>query len=157
MSDHLYRNRTKKSPGQFSKDLGWVVNRHGFLIHNENTMEMAQTFGRHGAEVAESFDLHMIQICKPDKAAASLQANPDRAILMPKHVMAFTQNNETQIRFFHFSQENIRAMVDDAAFPASLAATYDKIIAMIEEAIALQAFPADQPHGYRPTAEEERP
>jgi len=137
MSDKVYRNETAKKPAQFARDLQTIVNRHGFIIHNESTMEMAQTFGKHGAEVAEEFDLHMIQICKPDKAAASLQANPERAILMPKHVMAFSGDKKTQIRFFHFSGENIRAMVDDPNFPASLAGTYGKIIDMIEEAIAL--------------------
>lgn len=137
MSDKVYRNQTKKKPAQFAKDLQKVVMRNGFIIHNENTMEMARTFGRHGAEVAEEFDLHMIQICKPDKAAASLQANPERAILMPKHVMVFSRDGQTHIRFFHFSRENIRAMVDDPDFPASLAGTYGKIIDMIEEAAAL--------------------
>lgn len=137
MSDHLYRNQTEKKPARFAEDLQKIVNRHGFIIHNESTMEMAHTFGRHGADVAEGFDLHMIQICKPDKAAASLQDNPERAILMPKHVMVFSRDKQTRIRFFHFSQDNIRAMVDDAAFPASLAGTYGEIIDMIEEAIAL--------------------
>jgi uncharacterized protein (DUF302 family) len=137
MSDKLYRNQTEKKPVRFAEDLQKVVQRHGFIIHNENTMEMAQTFGRHGAEVAEGFDLHMIQICKPDKAAISLQTNPERAILMPKHVMVFSRDEQTQIRFFHFSPDNIRAMVDDDDFPASLAGTYGKIIDMIEEAIAL--------------------
>ncbi|HBI14109.1 MAG TPA: DUF302 domain-containing protein [Desulfobulbaceae bacterium] len=137
MHDHIYRNQTEKKPPQFADDLQKIVSRHGFIIHNESTMEMAQTFGKHGADVAEGFDLHMIQICKPDKASASLQANPERAILMPKHVMVFSKDGQTQIRFFHFSQDNIRAMVDDAEFPASLAGTYGKIIAMVEEAIAL--------------------
>ena len=33
--------------------------------------EMAHTFGRHGAHVAEDFDLHMIQICKPSFCATN--------------------------------------------------------------------------------------
>ncbi|MDD3619535.1 MAG: DUF302 domain-containing protein [Desulfobulbaceae bacterium] len=137
MGDNVYRNQTEKKPVQFVDDLQKVVQRHGFIIHNESTMEMARTFGRHGAEVAEGFDLHMIQLCKPDKAAASLQANPERAILMPKHVMVFSRDEHTQIRFFHFNPDNVRVMVDDRDFPASLAGTYGKIIDMIEEAIAM--------------------
>lgn len=137
MSDHLYKSETTKSSAEFARDLSTVVKKYGFVVHNEDSMDMAHSFGQHGAEVAEDFDLHMIQICKPDKAAASLQTNPERAILMPKFVMTFAKGDKTQIRFFYFSADNIRAMVDDDVFPDSLAQTYEKIISMIEEAIAL--------------------
>lgn len=132
--DNLYRTETDKSNREFVKDLSRVVKKNGFVIHNESTMEMAHSFGRHGAEVAEGFDLHMIQICKPEKAAKSLSVNPERAVLMPKFIMTFTTSGKTQIRFLRFSEDNIRAVVDDDTFPASLAETYQKIIAMIDEA-----------------------
>lgn len=132
--DNLYATETNKSNRQFVADLGSVVKKHGFIIHNENTMEMAHSFGKHGAAVAEGFDLHMIQLCKPEKAAKSLSANPERAVLMPKFIMTFTQNGKTQIRFLSYSADNIRAVVDDEQFPLSLAETYQKIVSMIEEA-----------------------
>ncbi|MEW6593998.1 MAG: DUF302 domain-containing protein [Thermodesulfobacteriota bacterium] len=132
--DNLYATETTKSNRQFVADLGKVVKKNGFVIHNESTMEMAHSFGKHGTEVAEGFDLHMIQICKPEKAAKSLSGNPERAVLMPKFIMTFTQNGKTQVRFLRFSADNIRAVVDDEQFPASLAETYDKIVSMIEEA-----------------------
>jgi uncharacterized protein (DUF302 family) len=97
-------------------------------------MKMAHSFGKHGVEVAKSFDLHMIQICKPEKAAKSLSKNPERAILMPKFIMTFTKNGKTQIRFFSYSKEMIRSLVNDPEFPDSLEETYKNIIAMIEEA-----------------------
>ena len=137
MSDHLYRSETSKSSAEFAKDLSAVVKKYGFVIHNESSMDMAHSFGQHGAEIADDFDLHMIQICKPEKAAVSLQANPERAILMPKFVMAFAKGDKTEIRFFYFSEDNIRAMVDDEVFPGSLAQSYEKIISMIDEAVAL--------------------
>ncbi|KPK00652.1 MAG: hypothetical protein AMJ60_00335 [Desulfobacterales bacterium SG8_35] len=130
----VYATETSKTNGQFVKDLAAVVRRNGFIVHNESTMEMSHTFGSHGAEVAEDFDLHMIQICKPDKAAKSLSLNPERAVLMPKFIMTFSKNGSTQIRFLHYSQDNIRSLVDDEQFQASLAETYAKIIAMIDEA-----------------------
>jgi len=77
-------------------------------------------------------DLHAL--CKPEKAAKSLSANPERAILMPKFIMTFTKHGKTQIRFLSFSEDNIRSVVDDDVFPASLAETYKKIHDMIEEA-----------------------
>ena len=132
--DNLYATETGKSNSQFVKDLGTVVKKYGFVVHNEEKMEMAHSFGTHGAEVAEGFDLHMIQVCKPEKAAMSLGANPERAILMPKFIMTFTGNGKTQIRFLRYDEADIRAVVDDTLFPSSLAETYQKIIEMIEEA-----------------------
>jgi len=130
----IYVSETTKTNSEFVKALSETVKKYGFIVHNESTMEMSHTFGSHGAEVAEDFDLHMIQICKPDKAAKSLSANPERAVLMPKFIITFTKNSKTQIRFMHYSQDNIRSLVDDEQFPASLAETYAKIIAMIDEA-----------------------
>jgi uncharacterized protein (DUF302 family) len=137
MSDHLYKSETTKSSTEFVRDFSAVTRKYGFVVHNENSMDMANLFGKHGVEVAEDFDLHMIQICKPEKSAVSLQANPERAILLPKFVVTFAKENKTEIRFFYFSEDNIRAMVDDDVFPGSLAQTYKKIISMIEEAVAL--------------------
>ncbi|NOQ66948.1 MAG: DUF302 domain-containing protein [Desulfobacterales bacterium] len=133
-SDNLYTTETSKTNSQFVKDLPSTVRKYGFIVHNENTMEMSHTFGNHGAKVAEDFDLHMIQICKPEKAAKSLSTNPERAVLMPKFIMTCTKDDKTQIRFMHYSEDNIRSIVDDEEFPGSLAETYAKIISMIEEA-----------------------
>jgi uncharacterized protein (DUF302 family) len=132
--DQVYSATSEKSVGEFVKSLTGVTMKNGFVIHNKSTMDMAQSFGNHGAEVGEGFDLHMIQICKPEKAAKSLSANPERAILMPKFIMAFSQDGKTQIRFLHYSENNIRTVVDDDVFPGSLAETYKKIHEMIDEA-----------------------
>lgn len=134
MCGNLYRAETSKSVNQFVKDLNSAAKKRGFIIHNEDKMEMAHSFGKHGVKVAESFDLHMIQICKPEKAAKSLDKNPERAILMPKFVMTFTKNGKTQIRFLSYSKEMIANIVDDPEFPGSLEETYKNIIAMIEDA-----------------------
>jgi uncharacterized protein (DUF302 family) len=131
---NLYKTETLKPINQFVRDLNIAAKKRGFIIHNEDKMEMAHSFGKHGVEVAEGFDLHMIQICKPEKAAMSLQKNPERAILMPKFIMTFTKNGKTQIRFLSYSKEMIRSLVDDPEFPDSLAETYKNIIAMIDEA-----------------------
>jgi uncharacterized protein (DUF302 family) len=136
MNDHCYACRTSKSPSEFADDFRAVAARHGFTIANQETMSMAHTFAAHGVAVTPDFDLHMMQLCKPDKAAASLQANPERAILMPKFVMAFSRDGATQIRFHHYCEEFIRDAVADDHFPASLAATYATIIKMIDEAAA---------------------
>jgi uncharacterized protein (DUF302 family) len=130
----IYRSETAKTIDRFVSDLGSIAKAKGFLIHNEDKMEMAHVFGDHGVEVAGDFDLHMIQICKPERAAKSLGRNPERSVLMPKFIMTFSRNGTTQIRFAHYRQETIRVLVDDDEFPASLAESFTQIIALIEEA-----------------------
>ncbi len=130
----IYRSETTKPVDQFVKDLGGIAKSRGFLIHNEDKMELSHVFGRHGVEVADDFDLHMIQICKPEKAAISLSKNPERSVLMPKFIMTFSRDGQTQIRFVHYTQETVRELVDDDEFPGSLAETFTQIIALIEAA-----------------------
>ena len=131
----LYQKETEKPLAQFIKNLKSAGMTRGFIIHNESGMEMAHTFGAHGVEVAQGFDLHMIQICKPEKAAVSLQANPERAILMPKFVMTFTQNAKTQVRLLIYNRPMIEALVGEPAFADSLEESYKAIKNMIEEAL----------------------
>lgn len=96
---------------------------------------MAQTFAKHGAEVVDNFDLHMIQICKPQKAAKSLSKNLERSVLMPKFVMTFSSEDMTQVRFMYYSRETVSRLVDDEEFPESVTASYAEIISLIEEAL----------------------
>ncbi|MDD2851094.1 MAG: DUF302 domain-containing protein [Desulfuromonadaceae bacterium] len=128
----LYRKDTAKPLAQFVKDLKSACKECGFVIHNENGMEMAHTFGAHGVEVAHGFDLHMIQICKPEKAAMSLQTNPERAALMPKFIMTFTSDGKTQVRFLVYNRPMIEALLGETAFADSLIESYDAIKNMIE-------------------------
>ena len=128
----LYRKETEKTLGRFIKDLKLAGEERGFIIHNESNMEMAHTFGVHGVEVAHGFDLHMIQICKPEKAAVSLQINPERAVLMPKFVMVFTADGKTQVRFLIYNRPMIEALVGEPAFADSLAESYSAIKAIID-------------------------
>jgi uncharacterized protein (DUF302 family) len=130
----IYRNETGKPVDRFLRDLAKIASSRGFLIHNEDKMEMAHVFGHHGTEVAADFDLHLIQICKPDKAARSLSKNPERSVLMPKFIMTFSRKGLTQIRFVHYSQETVAALVDDFDFPSSLTESFAQIIQLIEEA-----------------------
>ena len=58
-------------------------------------MRTPASFAR--ARSLEIANRHMIQICKPEKAAKSLAANPERAVLMPKFVMAFSNGGTTQL------------------------------------------------------------
>jgi uncharacterized protein (DUF302 family) len=131
----IFQKETDKPLNQYVRDLKSAGTKRGFIIHNENGMEMANIFGAHGVDVSREFDLHMIQICKPEKAAVSLQTNPERAVLMPKFVMTFTHNNKTQVRFLIYNRPMIEALTGEAAFADSLAESYAVIKTMIEEAL----------------------
>jgi hypothetical protein len=132
--EDLYVAETSKSPADFARDFDRVVGKYGFIINNADTMDMGKTFRAHGAEADADFDLHMIQICKPEKAAKSLAANPERAVLMPKFVMAFSKGGKTQLRFLSYNGGDIGAVVNDEVFPGSLAESFQKIREMIDEA-----------------------
>jgi uncharacterized protein (DUF302 family) len=134
-STTLYRTQTAKPLREFVVTLSAAGRKRGFIIHNETTMEMAHTFGKHGVKVGAEFDLHMIQICKPEKAASSLSQNPERAALMPKFITTFTQNGMTQIRMLRYGRTMIEALVNDPDFAASLDESYNAIQKIIEEAL----------------------
>lgn len=131
----LYRAETTKTVRQFIADLKEAGARHGLLIHNEDKMDMAQTFGSHGVQVRDGFDLHMIQVCKPEKAAGSLQKNPERAALMPKFITVFSATDRTQVRFMRLNQEMIVALTQDTEFAASISETYNEIERIITESL----------------------
>lgn len=130
----LYKTTTTKPLPEFVDALARVGSQKGFVIHNEDRMEMAHSFGHHGIQVAEGFDLHMIQVCKPDRAAKSLVTNPERAPLMPKFITTFTRDGVTQIRMLRYHRPMVEAMVDDPNFATSLEESFDAIVAMIEKA-----------------------
>ncbi|MFW5819610.1 MAG: DUF302 domain-containing protein [Desulfovermiculus sp.] len=133
-STTLYTAETGKSLDDFLRDLSQAGKERGFLIHNEDKMEMSHTFGRHGIEVAEDFDLHMIQICNPEKAAGSLSNNPERAALMPKFITTFSKNGTLQIRMLIYGQDLIQDLIGDADFAQSVQGSYQAIIDIIEQA-----------------------
>ncbi|MFP4049260.1 MAG: DUF302 domain-containing protein [Desulfovermiculus sp.] len=133
-STTLYAAETGKSLDDFLRDLSQAGKERGFLIHNEDKMEMSHTFGRHGIEVAEDFDLHMIQICNPEKAAGSLSNNPERAALMPKFITTFSKNGTLQIRMLIYGQDLIQDLIGDADFAQSVQGSYQAIIDIIEQA-----------------------
>lgn len=129
----LYRNECKAAVPAVVAALKQAGEQRGFQIHNEDKMEMARTFGSHGVEVAAGFDLHMIQVCKPEKAAGSLQKNPERAALMPKFITVFSAEGKTQVRFLRYNVPMLAALVDDADFVGSVSASYDEIEMMLDE------------------------
>lgn len=132
---NLYSTESEKSVVQFVEDFAEVVKNNQFVINNEASMDMRATFREHGGEVPADFDLHMMHVCKPTKADKSLTVNPERAILMPKFVHVFSRDARTQIRYMHYLPEHISSMVpEDPQFPESLAQTFNKICAMIDEA-----------------------
>lgn len=132
----LVSRETDKSVEEVIAGLLVASNGTGFMIHNEDKMEMSNTFGSHGVEVAEGFDLHMVQICNPEKAAPSLEKNHERAALIPKFVTIFSQNGKTQVRLLRLEPALIEALIQDKDFAASSSKNYDAIITLVDKALA---------------------
>lgn len=135
MQAEIFRAESSKPLDDVIASLATAASRRGFFIHNESKMDMSRTFGKHGFTMATDFDLHMIQICKPEKAANSLGRNPERAVLMPKFIVVFSREGRTFIRFLRYSQLMIAELIDDDEFPESLTKSFDEIVAMIQEAV----------------------
>ena len=135
MSANVFQAETDKGIVDFVSDLGRSMAMNGFMIHNDDRMEMVHHFGHHGAELAEGFDLRMVQICAPKRSAKSMMENLERAVLLPKFIIVFTKNNRTQVRMLRLSHELIAELVDDAEFPAMQQAISDSLIVAIEEAL----------------------
>jgi uncharacterized protein (DUF302 family) len=130
----IYTTTTDKPLPIFIDDLDRIMQRQGFIIHNRDTVDMAATFSRHDLEVEPGFDLHMIQICKPGKAAFSLGKNPRRAALMPKFITVFSEEGKTVVQFLMHGRNEVSRLLVDQGFPDSLAETYRTIITLIEAA-----------------------
>jgi hypothetical protein len=132
----IYQTSTKKVLGDYVADLDAAASRRGFSIHNRSNMAMADTYRAHSLPMPADYDLHMIQVCKPEKSSQSFQANIERAPLMPKFIMVFSMDGATQVRFLSYRKELIAALVPgDVQFPESLVQSYAVIREMIDEAL----------------------
>ncbi len=123
----IFAAESAKPLPRFVEDFAGEAQRRGFVLHNRATMDMGQTLASHGEAVGTDFDLHLIQLCKPSKAARSLQANPERAVLMPKFVAAFSRGGKTQVRLLTYGADLVGELLDDPAFPGSLAESFEQI------------------------------
>ena len=130
----VFHRSSEKPLSNFLHDFQAAAMQQGFVIHNPDSMDLAETFQHHGVSVPADFDVHMLKLCKPSKAAATLARNPERAPLMPKYVIAFTRNNETQIRYFCLDEKLVIELVNDPEFASSLSETQAVIRELIDAA-----------------------
>ncbi|WP_432822455.1 DUF302 domain-containing protein [Trichloromonas sp.] len=132
----IYRAATTKPLADYVAALDAAATRRGFSIHNRAHMAMAEMYQAQNLPMPADFDLHMVQVCKPEKSSLSFRANIERAPLMPKFIMVFSKDGATQVRFLAYRKELIAALVPgDAQFPESLVQTYAVIREMIDEAL----------------------
>ena len=135
MSAGVFRAETNKSIIDFIKDLGKSMAMQGFVIHNEEKTELVHHFGHHGLELAEGFDLNMVQVCSPKKSAQSMMENLERAVLLPKFIVVFSKSGKTQVRMLLLDRELVAELVDDTEFPAMNEAGANIVITAIKEAL----------------------
>ncbi|MBE0596838.1 MAG: DUF302 domain-containing protein [Desulfuromonadales bacterium] len=134
MSADIYSTETIKPLSQFLTDFARAAARFGFFIQNETKMDVGRMCWQNGTKMPEEFDLHMIQVCKPAKVGKTLLENPERAVLVPKFVIAFTKDQKTQIRLLRYSREFVASLFDDLEFSDSLANSFNDIVCIIQEA-----------------------
>ena len=135
MASGVFRAETGKSISAFIKALGKTMALRGFIIHNEDKTEMVYHFGHHGVELAEGFDLNMVQVCSPRQSAQVLKENLERAVLLPKFIVVFTKDGKTQVRMLLLGRELVAELVDDAKFPELDEAEYNNLRLAIEETL----------------------
>ena len=135
MSADVFCATTDKSVVDFINDLARSMTLHSFIIHNEERMEMVRHFGHQGVALAEDFDLHMVQVCAPQKAAQSLSENLERAVLLPQFIVVFTRDRKTQVRMLRYGRELVAELVDDTDFPELNAVMCDSLISAINDAL----------------------
>lgn len=135
MSTYVYESESDKSVDDFVSDFSRLVGAKGFVVHNESKMAMKDIFCAHDQQMPEDFDLHMIQVCKPEKAAKSLKKNLERAVLMPKFVMAFSVEGRTQVRMLRYGQDLVAELLQDQDFSVSIQETFNTLTGIIEEAL----------------------
>lgn len=75
----------------------------------------------------------MIQICKPEKAAPTLLANLERAVLLPKFVMAYSKDGQTQVRVLRYGEDLVADLIDDRQFGQSMQQTFDTLCRFIDQ------------------------
>lgn len=126
---------TDKKLTDFIVDLEASLNKRGFIIHNKDHMALMDTYNASNIEMPEGFDLHMLQLCKPEKSSETLKANIERVALLPKFINVFTKNGKTQVRMLRYDQQAASMLLEDEKFGASMNEAFGSIIQFIEEAL----------------------
>ena len=85
---------TEKPVSQFVVDLEKSMNKRGFVIHNKDHMLLKKTYDAHQIEMPEGFDLHMLQLCKPEKSSEMLKKNPERVSFLPKFINVWSRGGK---------------------------------------------------------------
>ena len=126
---------TEKPVSQFVVDLEKSMNKRGFVIHNKDHMLLKETYDAHQIEMPEGFDLHMLQLCKPEKSSEMLKKNPERVSFLPKFINVWSGNGRTQVRMLQYDRKGVSALLNDEEFGKAIEESFSSITGFIEEAL----------------------
>ncbi len=126
---------TEKPVLEFIVDLEKSMNKRGFIIHNKDHMALKDTYDAHHIEMPEGFDLHMLQLCKPEKSSEMLKNNLERVSFLPKFINVWTGNGKTQIRMLQYDGQEVAALLDDEKYGRAIKESFSSIAGFIEEAL----------------------
>lgn len=126
---------TEKPVPVFVLDLEKALNKRGFIIHNKDHMILKKTYDEHNIRMPEGFDLHMLQLCKPEKSSHILKGDIERVSLLPKFVHVFSKNKKTQVRMLKYQMEDVASLMNDRTFGKAVDESFSSIMGFIEEAL----------------------
>jgi len=104
-----------------------------FIVRN--IFNMADEFKNHDVEVQNDFEYYSVMLCNPQKAYDSIVKKPIRgaALLPPKQVVVFKENEKTIISYVALEENDIKAiMPDDEMFQKGLSQSCCKIKELIQ-------------------------
>ncbi|MEN8210161.1 MAG: DUF302 domain-containing protein [Thermodesulfobacteriota bacterium] len=129
----LIKIETDQSVAQVIEKIQNRASDFDFIIRN--IFNMADEFKNHGVEVQNDFEYYSIMLCNPQKAYESITKKPLRgaALLPPKQVVVFKENEKTVISYVAVEENDIKAiMPEDEMFQKGLANSCSKIKELIQ-------------------------
>jgi uncharacterized protein (DUF302 family) len=126
---------TEKPIAKFVADLEKSMNKRGFIIHNKNHMALKETYDTHEIDMPEGFDLHMLQLCKPEKSSEMLKKNLERVSFLPKFINVWTGDEKTQVRMLQYDGQEVAHLLNDEKYGNAMAKSFASIAGFIEEAL----------------------
>ena len=135
--EHLFSQKTSKSPQQFIEDMKENALQFGFRVHE--VVNMRELYKGYGVEIADDFEVYTITLCSPQKSYKSITKNPERnaAIIGQKHIVVYKEDKDvTRINYLSLPKEFVgEVFPEDEEFPDSIYQSCRKRIKIIEASL----------------------
>jgi len=135
--EHLFKQRTSKTPQQFIGDMREKAPQFGFRVHE--VVDMRELYDGYGIDAADNFEVYTVTLCNPQKSYKSITKNPERnaAIIGQKNIIVYKgDKGVTIINYLTLPREfGKEVFPEDEEFPESLHQSCRKRIEIIEASL----------------------